>query len=598
MLGMEGFRSTNIVSIFILGTLALVFVMGMTSPAFAVIVTFSDFSDTTGLTLNGDAIVVIDNNEVPSFGSGDQVLRLVPAENHKSGSVFSTTTVNAADFSTKFQFRITDPGGNKEPRGIGEVGADGFVFVIQSIDDEIGGTGGSMGYEGILTSVGIEFDTWHNPFDPDTNHIGVLIDGSVNTNSQANSVFIPTRFDDGSLQTAWIDYDGTTLRVFIAPDGDDKPDDPVLEHELDIPEIIGQDDAFVGFTAGTGGAFGNHYIVNWTYSDSFNPTGDWKASKTKPTFGIDHTTFIQVVDGGFSFNGISHDITDNFWTPFSEQPIKLGTLNTFTAKVYADKGLKTQEFIFGIPEVGKAQDAEVSVEVWYDTQRNIIDTIVNQKTNVVDADSLTVKHSMNNCSSENNIQCDVTEISIKFLEPLFDKVMAVKAVDLKNRGQLTYLNEGFDISGVSLNPMITKMIPGPEKYEGLIEVTQISKYADIWISKDGREFVMDKSEGFTQINESFARHADTGIMKNRLHSGFAEYKQAEINDAMIILQELCPDCISETFDEINDIFAYDFPISYEKYNDPTTQKTLLVEELKAKQTLDRLFEEWYPNAFY
>ena len=36
LLGMEGFRRTNIVSIFILGTLALVFVMGMTSPAFAV----------------------------------------------------------------------------------------------------------------------------------------------------------------------------------------------------------------------------------------------------------------------------------------------------------------------------------------------------------------------------------------------------------------------------------------------------------------------------------------------------------------------------------------------------------------------------------
>jgi hypothetical protein len=232
--------------------------------------------------------------------------------------------------------------------------------------------------------------------------------------------------------------------------------------------------------------------------------GDWKASRTKPTFGIDHTTFIQIVDGGFSFNGISHDITDNFWTPFSEQPIKLGTLNTFTAKVYADKGLQIQEFIFGIPEVGKAQDAEVSVEVWYDTQRNIIDTIVNQKTDVVDVDSLTVKHSMNNCSSENNIQCDVTEISIKFLEPLFDKVMAVKAVDLKNRGQLTFLNEGFDISGVSLNPMITKMIPGPEKYEGLIEITQNEKYSNLWTAEDGRIF--DKTvEGFILTNPTIQK---------------------------------------------------------------------------------------------
>ena len=245
-------------------------------------------------------------------------------------------------------------------------------------------------------------------------------------------------------------------------------------------------------------------LVGTIENEETLPNGDWKASRTKPTFGIDHTTFIQTVDGGFSFNGISHDITDNFWTPFSEQPIKLGTLNTFSAKVHADKGLRTQEFIFGIPEVGKAQDAEVRVEVWYDHQKNIIDTIVNQKTNVVDADSLTVKHSMNNCGSENNIQCDVTEISMKFLEPLFNSVMAIQAFDQKNRGQLTFLNEGFDISGVSLNPMITKMIPGPEKYEGLIEITQNEKYSNLWTTEDGRIF--DKTvEGFILTNPTIQK---------------------------------------------------------------------------------------------
>jgi hypothetical protein len=208
---------------------------------------------------------------------------------------------------------------------------------------------------------------------------------------------------------------------------------------------------------------------------------------------------------------------------------------------------------------------------------------------------------MINCGSENNIQCDVTEISIKFLEPLFDKVMAVKAVDLKNRGQLTYLNEGFDISGVSLNPMITKMIPGPEKYEGLIEVMQIAKYSDIWISKDGREFVMDKSEGFNQINQSFVRYVVDGVSQNgidRNHPWFNTYKQGQWLLAKELLKQNCPSCDDMEFAEIDDIFAYDFPFAYEKYNDPKIQKTLLVEELKAKQTLDRLFEEWYPNAFY
>jgi len=336
----------------------------------------------------------------------------------------------------------------------------------------------------------------------------------------------------------------------------------------------------------------------WTFDTSVSGGGGSDQAKTKPTFGLDHRSFQPIVEGGFSFNGISHDITDNFWTPFNEKQVRVGTLNTFSAKVYADKGLRTQEFLFGIPEVGKAQDAEVVVEVWYDTQKNIIDTIVSQKTNVVDADSLIVKHSMNNCSSENNLQCDVTKISIKFLESLKDKVMAINAVDYKNRGQLTYQNEGFDVSGDSLNPMKTLMIPGPEKYEGLIEVMQVAKYSDIWIAQDGREFEMDKSGGFNQINESFERHVDSGVMKNRLHSEFTEYKQDQISNAMIVLQELCPSCISETFDEINDIFVYDFSFNYAKYNDPEIQATLITEDLKAKQTLDRLFEEWYPGMTF
>jgi hypothetical protein len=242
--------------------------MGMTSPAFAVIVTFSDFSSTDGLTLSGDAVAPFDNGIDP-----DPVLRLVPATTTQSGSTFSSATINAADFSTEFQFRITDPGGAFDGT---EIGADGFVFVIQPISDSIGGAGGGMGYEGISPSVGVEFDTWQNGWDPDTNHIGIDTNGDVDTNSQGSSVFIPKRFDDGTIQTVWIDYDGTTLKVFIS-DTNVKPAAPVLSKVLDIPAIIGTDDAFVGFTAGTGAAYGNHYVVNWTYFDFFNPT---------PTFAV------------------------------------------------------------------------------------------------------------------------------------------------------------------------------------------------------------------------------------------------------------------------------------------------------------------------
>ena len=230
--------------------------------ALATTVIFPDFSSIVGLTLSGDAAAPVDNSIDP-----DDVLRLVPATTGKSGSAFSSTKINAADFSTEFQFRITNPGGVSD--GV-EVGADGFVFVVQPVSSSIGGGGGGLGYAGITPSVGVEFDTFKNGYDPDTNHIGIDTNGNVDTNSQGSSVFIPQRFDDGSLQKVWIDYDGTTLNVYISPTTI-KPGSPNLSKVIDIATIIGATDAFVGFTAGTGAAYGNHDIVNWTYNDSFNP---------------------------------------------------------------------------------------------------------------------------------------------------------------------------------------------------------------------------------------------------------------------------------------------------------------------------------------
>ena len=241
-----------------------IMVSGLTVyPAFATTVNFPDFSSTTGLTLNGNAAVVT-NGIDPNL-----VLRLVPATTGQSGSMFSSTTINSADFSTNFQFRITNPGGVTDLSG--EKGADGFVFVIQPVSSSHGGSGGGLGYAGITPSIGVEFDTFQNGFDPDTNHIGIDTNGNVDTNSQGSFIFIPQRFDSGDLYNAWIDYDGTTLKVFFSQTSI-KPVTPALTKVINIPAIIGTINAFVGFTAGTGAAFGNHDIVNWIYFDKFIPT--------------------------------------------------------------------------------------------------------------------------------------------------------------------------------------------------------------------------------------------------------------------------------------------------------------------------------------
>ncbi|MFM9957243.1 MAG: L-type lectin-domain containing protein [Phycisphaerales bacterium] len=223
-------------------------------------ITFPDFSDTAGLTLNGNAAVV---NTI----DGD-VLRLVPALGGQSGSFFGNTPVDALQFASSFQFRISNPGGISD--GV-EVGADGFCFVIQPISSGVGGAGGGLGYQGITPSVAVEFDTFTNGEfgDLSSNHVGVDLNGDVNSVAQ---VAVVDRLDNADLWSAWVDYDGVTLRLFIDPAGGSvRPIDPVIAHDVNIPAVIGQDTAFIGFTAGTGSAWGDHDIVNWNY-DSTVPT--------------------------------------------------------------------------------------------------------------------------------------------------------------------------------------------------------------------------------------------------------------------------------------------------------------------------------------
>ena len=187
--------------------LVIVILFLVATPLPAAVVVFNDFSDVSSLTLNGSATTTV-------TGDGT-VLRLAPALASQAGSAFSTATVQAATFSTFFKFRITDPGGVLFD-GNTEVGADGIVFVVQSVSSSIGGIGAGIGYAGINPSVGVEFDTWHNSFlnDPNSNHLGIDLNGDVNHGvGSPNTYVMPTKLDDGNVWYAWVDYDGTQIEV-------------------------------------------------------------------------------------------------------------------------------------------------------------------------------------------------------------------------------------------------------------------------------------------------------------------------------------------------------------------------------------------------
>jgi hypothetical protein len=104
-------------------------------------------------------------------------------------------------------------------------------------------------------------------FHPDSNHVGVDLNGGM---ASWATVAVAPPFDDGNLWSAWVDYDGTTLEVRANQSGT-RPVSPILTMNVDLPSIIGANSAYIGFTAGTGSAWGNHDIVSWEYRDEFNP---------------------------------------------------------------------------------------------------------------------------------------------------------------------------------------------------------------------------------------------------------------------------------------------------------------------------------------
>src|SRR5208282_5338618 len=120
----------------------------------------------------------------------NQVLRLTQdGQTQQAGSAWWMTQQSIANgFTSVFTFQIT--------HSIGPGPADGIAFVIQNSANfgsngqlsAIGGPGGDLGYGSVPgelntpidNSIAIEFDTYQNPWDPNSNHVAVQSCGTGN----------------------------------------------------------------------------------------------------------------------------------------------------------------------------------------------------------------------------------------------------------------------------------------------------------------------------------------------------------------------------------------------------------------------------------
>lgn len=304
-------------------------------------------------------------------------------------------------------------------------------------------------------------------------------------------------------------------------------------------------------TGGVGTIAGD-YVIEYSCTDSSGNTvtdsiavtrqksggGDSDyAWKTKPTFGKEWDGNMILVENGFSFNEVKYQITDNWHTPFEAVIVKTGETNTVTMKMYAPYELKWVEFLFGVPEVGKANEAQSSVYIPISWETNDIDTTnvrIDQKVNLIDEASINPVMSKVKCTDKDiNSNCITITITPVFNEsPKFD-VMAIKAVDKKNRDTTTYLNEGVHVIGDSLNAPDEMFVASADRdHKGLVHITQIDRWNNIWTTDDGYIYQMNNAGTFVLISEApIANSDDTGEPRTRTHSDFAALKDGEAQKA-------------------------------------------------------------------
>lgn len=199
------------------------------------------FSNPAGLTLNGSAVA-----------TNDTRLQLTNGGLNEAGSVFWNTPINIQSFTTDFEFQISQALGN------------GFTFTIQNAGPTaLGADAAGLGYQGIGKSVAIKFN--FNDYQGEgSDSTGVYMDGEAPTMPTVDLTSSGIQLASGDGIDAHVTYDGTTLTLALHDLVNN--DRFTLSQAINIPQVVGGNTAYAGFTGGSGTQSASQKLLNWVYT--------------------------------------------------------------------------------------------------------------------------------------------------------------------------------------------------------------------------------------------------------------------------------------------------------------------------------------------
>ncbi|HZV37085.1 MAG TPA: hypothetical protein VFB72_21085, partial [Verrucomicrobiae bacterium] len=192
------------------------------------------------------------------YNGGSNIVELTQSVGHQASGTFYQAPVYVGGFLATWTYQVVNPFGTI---------ADGMAFVVQNdsrgaaaLGDTTFQTGGSLGYGApgaITNSVALEFDIFTNA----TGGAGIALDsnGAIGPNTST----APVDLGSGDPINVALQYlnGRATVTLFDTVNSNTFTTNALVN----VPAIVGGQQAFVGFTAADGGAVSTQTVSNFVY---------------------------------------------------------------------------------------------------------------------------------------------------------------------------------------------------------------------------------------------------------------------------------------------------------------------------------------------